>query len=92
MRGEGAKGEVGLLLKMFFFDLLEKFFGNHIVEASVEMVEVKDGIAVFLSEHPGDIDGFEPITDYGPPITKSDHIFDALLTFLLEQYGGGVLG
>ena len=84
IRGEGAKGEVGFLLKMFFLDLLEEFLGDHIVEASVEVIEIEGGIAILLSEHSSDVDGFESITDYGPFVAKSDHIFDALFTFLLE--------
>jgi len=57
----------------------------------VEMIEVKGGIAVFLSEHFGDIDVFEFIGEEGPLVVKSDHVFDALLTFLLERCGGGGL-
>jgi len=58
----------------------------------MEVVEVEGGIAVFLSEYFGDIDGFEFISKKGPLVAKSDHVFDTFLTFLLEQYGGGDLG
>jgi len=57
----------------------------------VEVVKVKGGIAVFLSEHSGNRSVLELIIEEGPLIAKSDHIFDTLLTFLLEQCGGGGL-
>jgi len=66
MRGKGAKGEIGFLLKVLLFDSLKEFLGYHVIEASVEMIEVEGGIAIFLSKHSGDIDGFESIADYGP--------------------------
>jgi len=93
VRGECAKGEGGLLLlKTFFNDYLEEFFGNHVVELLVEMVQVEGGIAVFSSEHSGDCDVLEPFIEDGPLVAESDHVFDAFLTFLLERYGDGGLG
>ena len=38
----------------FFRDGYEDFFCNHVVESSVEVIEVEGGIAIFLSEHPSD--------------------------------------
>jgi len=38
---------------------LQEFLGNHVVESSMEMVKVEGGVAVFLSEYLGDINGFE---------------------------------
>jgi len=85
VRGECSKGEGGLLLlKTFFDNYLEEFFGDHIVEASVEMVEVEGGIAVFSSEHPGDCNVLEPIVEDGPLVAESDHILDTFFTLLLE--------
>jgi len=55
------------------------------------MVEVEGGIAILLSEYFGDIDGFEFISKKCPLVAKSDHVFDALLTLLLERCGGGDL-
>jgi len=93
MRGKCAKGEGGLLfLKTFFYNCLKEFFGDHIVEVSVEVVEVKGGVAVFSSEHSGDYDVLEFIVEDGPLVAKSDHIFDTFFTLLLEQYGDGGLG
>jgi len=57
----------------------------------MEVIEVKGGIAVFLSECSGDGGSCEFISKEGPFVVKSDHIFDAFLTLLLERYGGGVL-
>jgi len=85
IRGKCAKGKSGLLfLKMFFYDCLKEFFGDHIIEASVEVVEVKGGVAVFSSEHSGDCDVLEFIIEDCPLVTKSDHIFDTFFTLLLE--------
>ena len=58
----------------------------------MEVVKIEGGIAVLLSEHPGDRGVLEPIVEEGPFVTKLDHIFDALLTFLLERCRGGGLG
>jgi len=58
----------------------------------VEVVEIEGGVAVLLSEHPGNRGILEPIIKESPLVTKSDHIFNALLTFLLERCGGGGLG
>ena len=58
----------------------------------MEMVEIEGGVAVFLSEHPSNQDILELIVKEGPFVTKLDHNFDTLFTFLLEQCGGGVLG
>jgi len=57
----------------------------------VEVVKVEGGIAVFLSEHLGDIDVPEFIVEGGPFVIESDHGFNAFLTLLLERYGGGDL-
>ena len=57
----------------------------------MEVIEVKGGIAVFLSEHFGDGGVLEFVVKEGPLVTKSDHVFDTFLTFLLERRGGGVL-
>jgi len=58
----------------------------------MEMIEVEGGIAVFLSEHSGDDGILEFVVEKSPLVVESDHIFDTLLTFLLEQCGGGDLG
>jgi len=58
----------------------------------VEVVEVEGSVTVFLSEHSGDGGVLELVVKKGPFVTKSDHGFDALLTLLLERYGGGGLG
>jgi len=93
MRGKCSEGESSLLLlKTFFNDCLEEFFGDHVIEASVEVVEVEGGIAVFSSEHSGDCDVLEPIIEDGPLVAEPDHILDAFLTLLLERYGDGGLG
>jgi len=57
----------------------------------VEVVEIEGSITVFLSECFGDIDIFEFIVEEDPLIAKSDHIFDAILTLLLERCEGGGL-
>jgi len=49
----------------------------------VEVVKVEGGIAVFLSEHLGDIDVPEFIVEEGPFVIESDHGFNAFLTLLL---------
>jgi len=58
----------------------------------VEMVEVKGGGTIFLSEDSGDGDVFEFVIEVDPFVIKSDHVFDAFLTLLLERCGGGGLG
>ena len=58
----------------------------------MEVVKVEGGIAVFLSEHLGDIDILEFIVEEGPFVVESDHGFNAFFTLLLERYGGGGLG
>ena len=93
MRGKRSKGEGGLLLlKTFFNNCLKKFFGDHVVETSVEMIEVEGGITIFSSKHSGNCDVLEFVVEDGPLVTKSDHVFDTFFTFLLERYGDGGLG
>jgi len=58
----------------------------------VKVVEIEGGGAIFLSEDSGDGDVFESISEVGPFVVESDHVFDALFTLLLERYGGGGLG
>jgi len=58
----------------------------------MKVVEVKGGVAVFLSEHLGDGDVLELSIEEGPFIAKFGHVLDAFLTLLLGQYGGGSLG
>ena len=92
MRGECSEGEGGLLLlKMFFNNCLEEFFGNHVIESSVEMIEVEGGITIFSSEHSSNYDILKLSIEDGPLVAKSDHILDTLFTLLFEQYGGGGL-
>ena len=55
------------------------------------MVEVKGGIAVFLSEYFGNGDILEFVIKEGPFIVESDHSFNAFFTLLLERCGGGGL-
>jgi len=57
----------------------------------VEVVEVKGSVAVFLPEYFGDGDILEFVVKEGPLVAESDHVLDALLTLLLERYGGGGL-
>jgi len=57
----------------------------------VEMIKVKGGGAVFLSEYFGDIGILEFVIEIGPLVVKPDHVFDTFLTLLLERYGGGGL-
>ena len=57
----------------------------------MEMVKVEGGIAVFLSEHLGDIDIPEFIVEEGPFVVESDHGFNTFFTLLLERCGGGDL-
>ena len=57
----------------------------------MEVIEVESGIAVFLSEHPGNRHVLEFVIEDGPLIAESNHGFDAFLMLLLEQCGGGVL-
>ena len=58
----------------------------------MEMIEIKGGVAIFLSEYSGDGGILEFVVEKGPFIVESDHGFNAFLTLLLEQYGGGDLG
>jgi len=58
----------------------------------MEVVEVKGGVTVLLSEHSGDGGILESIVENSPLVAESDHIFDTLFTFLLERYGDGGLG
>jgi len=58
----------------------------------VEVVEIEGGGAVFLSEDSGDGDVFESVIEVDPFVIKSDHVFDAFFTLLLERCGGGGLG
>ena len=57
----------------------------------MEMIEVKSGIAIFLSEYLGNIDVLESFVEEGPFVIESDHGFNAFLTLLLERCGGGDL-
>ena len=57
----------------------------------MEVVEVEGGITVFLSEYLGDIVVLESFVEEDPFVVKSDHGFNAFLTFLLERCGGGDL-
>ena len=92
VRGKGAKGEGSSLLEVLFFcDCKENFFGNCIVKLTVEMIEVKGGIAVFLSEHSGDGNIFEFVVEEGPFVVESDHSFDTFFMLLLERCGGAGL-
>jgi len=83
MRGECAKGKNDLLL--------EEFLGNHIIEVMMEVIEVEGGIAVLLSEHPGNGSVLELSTVDGPLVTKPSYVLNTFLTLLLEQYRGGGL-
>jgi len=58
----------------------------------MEMVEVESGVAIFLSEHPGDGGVLELVIKEGPLVAELDHGFDTFLMLLLEQCGGGGLG
>jgi len=58
----------------------------------MEMVEIKGGGTVFLSEDSGDGDVFESVIEVGPFVIESDHVFDTFFTLLLERCGGGGLG
>jgi len=58
----------------------------------VEMVKIKGGGTVFLSEDSGDGDVLESIVKVGPFVIESDHVLDAFFTLLLERCGGGGLG
>ena len=79
MQGKCAKGKGGLLL--------EEFLSNPVVEVAMEVIEVKGGIAVLLSEHFGNGDILEFGIEYGPFITESGHVLDTFFMFLLEQCG-----
>ena len=57
----------------------------------MEMVEVKGGSAVFLSEDSCDGDVLEPIIEVDPFIIESDHSFDTFFLLLLERCGGAGL-
>jgi len=46
MRGECAKGKIGLLLKEFLGDRLKELLSNHIIEMSMEMIKVEGGIVL----------------------------------------------
>jgi len=50
----------------------------------MEMIEVEGGIAVFLSECPGDSDVFEFVGEEVPFAVESDHDFNTFFTLLLE--------
>jgi len=58
----------------------------------VEMVKIKGGGTVFLSEDSGDGDVLEFVIEVGPFVIESDHVFDTFFTLLLERCGGGGLG
>ena len=57
----------------------------------MEVVEIKGGVAVLLSEHFGDSISFEFVTEEGPLVTEPGHDLDTFLTLLLERCGGGGL-
>jgi len=50
----------------------------------VEMIEIKGGSTVFLSEDSCDGDVLEVVIEVGPFVIESGHVFDAFLTLLLE--------
>jgi len=78
------KGRVGLLLlKTFFNNCLKEFFGNHVIETSMEIIEVQGGIAVLPSKHSGNCGILELSIEDSPLVAKSDHILDTLFMFLL---------
>ena len=58
----------------------------------MEVVEIEGGGAVFLSEDSGNGDVLESVIEVDPFVIKSDHVFDAFFTLLLERCGGGGLG
>jgi len=93
MRGKCAEGKSSLLLllKTFLDNCLEEFFGDHVVEASVEVIKIEGSIAIFSSEHSGNCDILEFVIKEGPLVAKSNHILNTLLTFLLERCGEGDL-
>jgi len=92
MRGECAEGEGDSVFGVSFFDdLQEEFPCDRVVESSMEVIEVEGGIAIFLPEYSGDGGSCEFISEKGPLVAKSDHVFDTFLTLLFERYGGGVL-
>jgi len=57
----------------------------------MEMVKVEGGIAIFLSEHLGDVNVLEFVVEEGPFVIELDHGFDAFFMLLLERCGGGGL-
>jgi len=57
----------------------------------MEVVEVKGGVAVLLSEYFGDGNVLEFVVEESPFIVKSDHSFNAFFMLLLERCGGGGL-
>jgi len=57
----------------------------------MEVVEVKGGVAVLLSEYFGNSDVLEFVIEEDPFVVKSDHGFNTLFTLLLERCGGGGL-
>ena len=57
----------------------------------MEVVKVKGGVTIFLSEYFGNRGILEFVIEEGPLVAKSDHVFDTFLMFLLERYGGGGL-
>jgi len=58
----------------------------------VEVVKIKGGGTVFLSEDSSDGDVLELVIKVGPFVIESDHVLDAFFTLLLERCGGGGLG
>ena len=58
----------------------------------MEVVEVKGGVAVLLSEYFSDSDVLESVIEGDPFVVKSDHGFNTFFTLLLERCGGGSLG
>jgi len=58
----------------------------------MEVVKIKGGGTVFLSEDSSDSDVLESVIKVGPFVIELDHVFDAFFTLLLERCGGGGLG
>ena len=58
----------------------------------MEMIKVKGGVTVFLSEYSSNRSILEPVIEEGPLVAKSDHVFDTFFMLLLERCGGGGLG
>jgi len=57
----------------------------------MEVIKVEGTVAVFLSEYFGNLGILEFVSEEGPFVAKSNHVFDTLFTFHFERYGGGDL-